>query len=104
MVKRPIHKHLYLMSRGFFSVLLSSSSESFCPNLLLDERQERRKEDRAGGRAWEACKRARQESVHLLSSPSGFQPMPKVGLATQPKRRLPGGGVSRGAKLARTAE
>jgi len=59
---------------------------------LLDERQERRKEDRAGGRAWEACKRARQESVHLLSSPSGFQPMPRVGLATQPKRKLRGGG------------
>ena len=71
---------------------------------LLDERNERQKEDRAGGRAWEACKRARQESVHLLSSPSGFRPMPTVGLATRPKRRPPGGPVSRGAKLARRAE
>ena len=69
-----------------------------------DERNERRKEDRSGGRAWEACKRARQESVHLLSSPSGFRPMPTVGLATRPKRRPPGGPVSRGAKLARRAE
>ena len=58
---------------------------------LLDERNERQKEDRSGGRAWEACKRARQESVHLLSSPSGFRPMPTVGLATRPKRRPPGG-------------
>ena len=71
---------------------------------LLDERNERQKEDRSGGRAWEACKRARQESVHLLSSPSGFRPMPTVGLATRPKRRPPGGPVSRGAKLARRAE
>ena len=61
-------------------------------------------EDRSGGRAWEACKRARQESVHLLSSPSGFRPMPTVGLATRPKRRPPGGPASRGAKLARRAE
>jgi len=71
---------------------------------LLDERDVRRREDRSGGRAWEACKRARQESVHLLSSPSGFRPMPTVGLATRPKRRPPGGPVSRGAKLARRAE
>ena len=71
---------------------------------LLDERNERQKEDRSGGRAWEACKRARQESVHLLSSPSGFRPMPAEGLATRPKRRPPGGPVSRGAKLARRAE
>ena len=71
---------------------------------LLDERDARQREDRSGGRAWEACKRARQESVHLLSSPSGFRPMPTVGLATRPKRRPPGGPVSRGAKLARRAE
>ena len=53
---------------------------------------------------WETCKRARQESVHLLSSPSGFQPMPGVGPSTQPKRKLPVGPVSRGAKLARRVE
>ena len=34
----------------------------------------------------------RQEPVHLLSSPSGFQPMPGMGSTTQPKRELPGGG------------
>ena len=71
---------------------------------LLVERDTRQREDRSGGRAWEACKRARQESVHLLSSPSGFRPMPAVGLVTRPKRRPPGGPVSRGAKLARRAE
>ena len=62
---------------------------------LLDERNERQKEDRAGGRAWEACKRARQESVHLLSSPSGFRPMP-TGWVSRPD---PSGG-RRGARLA----
>ena len=43
----------------------------------------------------------RQEPVHLLSSPSGFQPMPGMGSTTQPKRELPGGGASRVVSQAR---
>ena len=39
-------------------------------------REKRQQEDRAGERSSSACKRARQESVHLLSTPSGFRPMP----------------------------
>ena len=56
-----------------------------------------------GERSSSACKRARQESVHLLSNPSGFRPMPGAGELARPKRKPPGG-VSRGSKLARTSE
>ena len=66
-------------------------------------REERRKEDRAGERSSSACKRARQESVHLLSVPSGFRQTPGVGELARPKRKPPEG-ASRGAKLARTSE
>jgi hypothetical protein len=41
------------------------------------------------------CWRSFNPLFSLLSSPSGFRPMPTVGLATRPKRRPPGGAVSR---------
>ena len=68
-----------------------------------EERQKRQREDRAGGRFTSACKRARQEAVSLLYSPSGFRPMPGAGVPPRPKRKPPEG-ASRGAKLARLSE
>ncbi len=67
-------------------------------------REKRQQEDRAGERATSACKRARQEAVYLLYSPSGFRPMPGAGDPTRPKRKPLRGGGSRGSKLARTSE
>ena len=55
------------------------------------------------GRFTSACKRARQEAVSLLCSPSGFRPMPCAGVPPRPKRKPPEG-ASRGAKLARMSE
>jgi len=50
---------------------------------------------------WETCKRARQESVHLLSSPSGFQ----GGSLDSTQAEVAGGPrLARGAKLARRVE
>ena len=68
-----------------------------------EERQKRQREDRAGERFTSACKRARQEAVSLLCSPSGFRPMPGAGVPPRPKRKPPEG-ASRGAKLARLSE
>ena len=68
-----------------------------------EERQKRKREDRAGERSSSACKRARQEAVSLLCSPSGFRPMPGAGVPPRPKRKPPEG-ASRGAKLARMSE
>ena len=67
------------------------------------ERQKRQREDRAGERCASACKRARQEAVSLLCSPSGLRPMPGAGAPPRPKRKPPEG-ASRGAKLARMSE
>ena len=68
-----------------------------------EERQKRQREDRAGERFTSACKRARQEAVSLLCSPSGLRPMPGAGVPPRPKRKPPEG-ASRGAKLARMGE
>ena len=68
-----------------------------------EERQKRQREDRAGERFTSACKRARQEAVSLLYSPSGFRPMPGAGVPPRSKRKPPEG-ASRGAKLARMSE
>ena len=68
-----------------------------------EERQKRQREDRAGERFTSACKRARQEAVSLLCSPSGLRPMPGAGVPPRPKRKPPEG-ASRGAKLARLSE
>ena len=66
-------------------------------------REERQREDRGGERSSSACKRARQESVHLLSVPSGLRQTPGAGESARPKRKPPEG-ASRGAKLARKSE
>lgn len=55
---------------------------------LWEARQARQREGRAGERATHACKRARQEAVNLLCSPSGLRPMPGVGQPARPKRKL----------------
>ena len=68
-------------------------------------REKRQQEDRAGERATSACKRARQEAVYLLYSPSGFRPMPGAGDPTRPKRKpLRGGARVAPSSLARVSE
>ena len=64
--------------------------------------QRQRREDRAGERATQACKRARQEAYSLLSNPPWLRPMPGVGRTAHTKRKSQGG-PSRGAKIARLA-
>ena len=65
------------------------------------ERNKRQREDRGITRAWQACKRARQEAVRLLSSPPAVMPPLLPEQPARPKRKCPGDDTSRGSKLAR---
>ena len=68
------------------------------------ERNERQREDRGNTRAWQACTRARQEAVSLLSSPLAVMPPLVPEQPARPKRKCPGDDTSRGSKLARKGE
>ena len=68
------------------------------------ERGKRQCEDRGDTRAWQACKRARQEAVSLLSSPLAVMPPLVPEQPARPKRKCPGDDTSRGSKLARKGE
>ena len=68
------------------------------------ERNTRQREDRGNTRAWQACKRARQEAVSLLSSPLAVMPPLLPEQPARPKRKCPGDDTSRGSKLARKGE
>jgi len=68
------------------------------------ERNKRQREDRGNTRAWQACTRARQEAVSLLSSPLAVMPPLVPEQPARPKRKCPGDDTPRGSKLARKGE
>ena len=65
------------------------------------ERQDRRQEDRAGLRPFEACKRARQEAYSIPYVPPEFGPTAAPAQRRQPAREAPGGLAARQRGLAR---